>query len=156
MTITTRIADSGDIEPLACLCITVWADTYCLEGIEARHASYMLAEFSSARLQTRLHNSNVLLAEDAGRLVGVMIHNDHNGEIETLYILPSYQGQGVGGRLLSDIQQYAHKTLFLTCWEGNHSALSFYHKKGFVAAGEFFFELDGKKIRNIKLVLGER
>ena len=155
MTITTRVADNSDIDTLACLCITVWADTYCIEGIEPRHASYMLAEFSYANLQTRLQNTAVLLALDTGHLVGVMIYNDNNGEIETLYILPSYQGQGIGGRLLSDIQQYASKTMFLTCWEGNHSALSFYQHKGFSVDGEYYFDLDGEKIRNIKLVLCE-
>lgn len=150
--LSVRAAQSQDIEPLSVLCTTVWIDTYSFDGIEPSHARYVLTQFSPTALQQQIKQKTVFVARNQDNPVGVIIIHPGNGEIETLYVLPRYQSQGVGRLLLQHSKQQAD-TLFLTCWEGNHKALAFYQRQGFIEDGEFFFELEGKKIRNIRLIL---
>lgn len=146
-----REAKISDSEALAVLCITVWIDTYCFEGIESSHASYVITEYTPEKLKKRIVESTVYLAEIEGLVVGLAILNKGSGEIETLYVLPHFKGLGAGRALIQELKKHYKERLFLTCWEGNNAARHFYKKMGFFESGEAFFELDGKKIRNVEL-----
>ena len=58
------------------------------------------------------------------------------GEVEALYVLPSFWGRGVGKRLSDAARQllhdagYAHVALWVL--SGNHRAIAFYNRIGFV------------------------
>ncbi|ODA32972.1 hypothetical protein A8L45_11775 [Veronia pacifica] len=146
-----RKAQFTDSEALAALCITVWIDTYCSEGIEAAHANYVLDEYTAKNLKQRIVNSTVLVAEVKGSPIGLAILNGKLGEIETLYVLSRFKGLGAGKALVDELKKHTNLELYLTCWEGNEPALQFYKRIGFMETGETFFELDGKKIRNVAL-----
>lgn len=146
-----RSAQLTDSETLAALCITVWIDTYCVDGIEPAHASYVLNEYTAENLKQRIANSTVLIAEIKGLPVGLAVLNGKSGEIETLYVLPRFKGLGAGAALVVELKNHTSLKLYLTCWEGNEPALRFYKRVGFTETGEAFFDLDGKKIRNVKL-----
>ncbi|MCH8552117.1 MAG: GNAT family N-acetyltransferase [Natronospirillum sp.] len=149
-----RKAKPSDADSLATLCITVWIDTYCMEGIEAPLASYVLSEYSADSLKKRVSEKTVLVAESKASLLGLAVLDDGTGEIETLYVLPRFKGLGVGRLLVEELKNHSSSPLFLTCWEGNQAALRFYDRLGFVETGETCFELDGKKHRNIRLQTG--
>lgn len=56
-------------------------------------------------------------------------------ELERIYVLPEYQGAGLGERILSKVKEIAlqqHKTmLWLGVWEKNERAIRFYQRQGF-------------------------
>ena len=148
-----REATISDSESLAALCITVWIDTYCKGGIEPSVANYVLTAYTPDRLVQTINEKRVLVAEHAGNIVGLVVLHPQSGEIETLYVLPGFQGRGVGSVLLKEIRTGFNGRLFLTCWEKNESAIGFYKTYGFVETGEAYFHLDGQAHRNIELSL---
>ncbi|UXH77600.1 GNAT family N-acetyltransferase [Roseateles amylovorans] len=70
-------------------------------------------------------------------------------ELTRLYVAPTCQGLGFGAALLRHARQ-AHSTrsLWLSAWEGNARALTFYRREGATQLGETWFELDGRRHRN--------
>ena len=146
-----RKAILSDSEALTVLCITVWIDTYCFEGIETPHASYVLNEYTSENLKKIISERTVYVAEVNGLVIGLVVLDEQSSEIETLYVLPRFKGMGAGKALITKLKNIVSDPLFLTCWEGNEAARKFYNKLGFAESGEAYFELDGKKIRNVEL-----
>lgn len=60
-------------------------------------------------------------------------------EIGELQIQPSYQGLGIGGRILGDVVQQAHKrgkTVTLSVALKNERAMGFYRRCGFTQVGQ--------------------
>jgi len=148
-----REATQADIGSLSTLCITVWIDTYCTEGIQANVATYVLSEYSPERIARTLNGKRVLVSEVNGLITGVVVFDLHSGELETLYVLPKFQGTGVGRLLLEGVRTGYEGRVFLTCWEKNESAIRFYLRNGFVETGEAYFHLDGEMHRNVELSL---
>ncbi|AJQ94791.1 acetyltransferase [Gynuella sunshinyii YC6258] len=140
---------------LAVLCVTVWTDTYSLEGLEAAHADYMLAEFSPANMQTNISTKVVWVAELDGKVVGVMVFSPEKHEIDTLYVLRHFKGMGIGRAFLKKLRANFIGAVYLTCWEGNSPAIQFYQAVGLVEDGEDFFPLDGQLHRNIRFCMPE-
>ena len=83
---------------------------------------------------------------------------DHECEITTLYILPQYQGLGLGSKLMyaaiDDISQYDRcSALSLWVLENNLPAISFYENFGFKSDGKHSEELyEDTKIIDIRMV----
>ena len=78
-------------------------------------------------------------------------------EITTLYVLPEYQGLGIGSQLMTTLlEEVSNSTmhqLYLWVLETNTTAMRFYNKFGFVLSGERSEELhDNNKIVDIKMV----
>src|SRR5215218_5850639 len=78
-----------------------------------------------------LPNQTVWVAEDDGQVVGVAAL--HEGMLEQLYILPGYQGQGIGSRLLAKMMELSPAGLSLWAFERNMRARAFDEWRGFVA-----------------------
>jgi putative acetyltransferase len=55
------------------------------------------------------------------------------GWIDQLYVLPAYQGRGIGGSLL-EVAQARHSELSLWTFQKNEIARRFYEQRGFAAA----------------------
>ena len=68
-----------------------------------------------------------------GTLTGVIAFRE--GWVEQLYVLPSRQGQGVGGALLA-VAKAAWPGLWLWAFQRNAPARRFYQARGFVAVQE--------------------
>lgn len=66
-------------------------------------------------------------------------------ELERLYILPKYQGKGIGAALMHHCIVYAKDlscdTIWLGVWEYNAKAQQFYASYGFIRYGEHIFQL---------------
>lgn len=52
--------------------------------------------------------------------------------IHHLYVLPEYQGQGIGSALLQHCQQHYGRPLSLKCTTTNSAALCFYRNQGWI------------------------
>ncbi len=77
-----------------------------------------------------------LVAKQGDLVVGVatMIKNKENNQLLTLYVLPSFQGQGIGTKLWKELEKfYDHsKDTILEVAIYNKKAINFYKKLGFV------------------------
>jgi GNAT superfamily N-acetyltransferase len=76
-----------------------------------------------------------------GRLVGYCFGNARTGEVVVLALLPEYEGQGLGRRLLELVVQHlraiGHNRLFLGCSsDPSVRSFGFYRHLGWRATGE--------------------
>ena len=87
---------------------------------------------------------NILVAKDGYRVIGFVGYGHHGpedpdtGEVYALYVLPEYQGMGVGRQLLDAALDKLSAFPLLCLWavKGNERAIRFYEKNGFRLNGE--------------------
>lgn len=79
--------------------------------------------------RNRVFNSCVVWGGfDDGQLVGIVAFRD--GWIDHLYVLPRFQGRGIGGALLK-VAKAAFPSLSLWTFQRNEAARRFYETRGF-------------------------
>ncbi len=74
---------------------------------------------------------NFLVAEQAGQIIGVgqvRPHRDGSRELASIAVMPSFQGRGIGDRLVRALLARESGTLYLMCAE---KRISFYKRFGF-------------------------
>jgi ribosomal protein S18 acetylase RimI-like enzyme len=149
-----RKAEKDDASLLATLGACVWIDTYAPEGVDKVVASYILDEFTRAKLTEKILNRHVYIVEIDGKAAGyaVLSSDGDSVEMENLYILPRFQTRGFGTRLVEYISD-RHRHIWLSCWAKNERALRFYTSKGFRQTGQTTFELGGQSHLNYILEL---
>lgn len=82
--------------------------------------------------------SHVRVAEADGRIVGfACLEGDL---LDQLFVLPDWQGRGVGGRLLDDVKALKPAGFTLYTFEKNLAARRFYARRGLVETGRGFSE----------------
>ena len=87
---------------------------------------------------------NILVAKDGYRVIGFVGYGHHGpedpdtGEVYALYVLPEYQGMGVGRQLLDAALDKLSAFPHLCLWavKGNERAIRFYETCGFRPDGE--------------------
>ena len=149
-----RRAIEGDAPDIGALSICVWVDTYATEGVYDKISKFVYSEFTEEKILEVIRNKIVYVATNEDNLTGYIVlssDTDSKIEIETLYVMPKFQREGVGKQLIQQSLALAGKTIWLSTWELNHRAIAFYNKIGFKETGEIFFDLYGDKIRNVVL-----
>ena len=136
-------------------------DTFIETFSEANKAEdmerYLTENFSEEQLARELSNpdSFFYVAEVNGHVVGYLKLNTAPAqtepqaadalEIERIYVLSNYHGNGVGQALYHHAMSVAEDRkasyVWLGVWEHNHRALRFYEKNGFIAFGTHIFQL---------------
>ncbi len=136
-------------------------DTFTETFSEANKAEdmdrYLAENFSEDQLARELSNPNSFfyVAEVNGHVVGYLKLNTAHAqtepqaadalEIERIYVLSNYHGNGVGQALYHHAMSVAEDRkasyVWLGVWEHNHRALRFYEKNGFTAFGTHIFQL---------------
>jgi len=80
--------------------------------------------------------------------------------LHRLYVLASWQGQGVGRASLDDTVAYARRDgrsfVWLCVWDQNLPAIAFYAHVGLRPFGEHTWEVGGKTLRDVILYLDLR
>jgi GNAT superfamily N-acetyltransferase len=98
------------------------------------------------------------VAEDGGRIVAFSIANGEAGCVFALFVLPEYEGRGVGRRLFASAVQWLWDRhagpLWLTTGPGTRAA-RFYERAGWRhtatdANGELRFELRSPQTSNLR------
>lgn len=136
-----------------------WNDTY--EGIipEDVQNKFLESSYSKKSLMYRLENSHLWVAEVDGVIVGFANYSylKKNGDVElgAIYLLPNYQGRGIGSALLQTglSQINGMKRLILNVEKANEKALQFYKRKGFKFDLEFSEIFYGHVLNTIRMVL---
>ena len=86
--------------------------------------------------------------ESASGVVGVA-GLDMN-EIRLLYVSPEDQKQGIGSTLLNHLEALVPSALFADIFVySTPLASGFYQNRGFKGAGEYFFDLNGEKLKTV-------
>ena len=136
-------------------------DTFIETFSEANKAEdmdrYLTENFSEEQLARELStpDSFFYVAEVNGHVVGYLKLNTAHAqtepqaadalEIERIYVLSNYHGNGVGQALYHHAMSVAEDRkasyVWLGVWEHNHRALRFYEKNGFTAFGTHIFQL---------------
>ncbi len=114
-----------------------WQETYSGMVDQAYLDALTLEKMEERAFLCR--NDPVLVARDGDRVVGFVGYGDGGrdvpgaGEIYTLYVLPAYQGRGLGQRLLeAGLKQLAsYSKICLWALRDNARAIHFYEKHGF-------------------------
>jgi len=157
MAITLHTATPSDADGIASLLGASWRATYG-SFLTPDELSTLAEEWHHPdRLRRQMSNPGVgfLLARtDTRVLVGVAtVKRSDDGttvSVLRLYVLPDYQGQGIGSQLLDRaLAAFPNaQRIELQVAEGNPSGLSFWTKRGFRACGH-----DEARIGDITLPL---
>ena len=113
-----------------------WQVTYPGLMSQAYLDAFTLEKSEERAFQWR---DNILIAKDGDRVVGFVGYGHHGpedpdtGEVFALYVLPEYQGTGVGQRLMDAALEKLSACPHLCLWavKGNDRAIRFYEKNGF-------------------------
>lgn len=99
------------------------------------HEPYMSAEELAAELNDGVTFSGYVVQN---RLTGVMgMQRRHNVElIRHAYVLPEWQGHGVGSRLLRHLCGDAQRPILIGTWAAADWAIRFYERHGFARVGD--------------------
>lgn len=89
-----------------------------------------------------------LVAEAEGALIGTVIggYDGRRGLIHHLAVSPAYQGQGIGGRLMDEVETRLRAKGCIRCWllvgTENKVAIEFYERRGWRALPDIPYAKD--------------
>jgi len=120
-----------------------WLETYpneelgiTREDIEARFANESKEKIENRKKIYSDPDVHIWVAKDDGEIIGFCIarKEEKNNRIGAIYLLPSYQGQGVGGRLIEAALNWlgVDKDIYVNVASYNDNATRFYERYGFV------------------------
>lgn len=152
-----REAVKEDCINLAVLSLQVWLDTYAIEGIKTEYSKYVSTNFTEVCFLDILNNSNnrLLVCESNKVLQAFVLINfdshfegDDNGfEIEKLYVDKRFKAQGIGSKLLTEVESRYGPKFWLYTWVENKSN-GFYKHLGFKHIGNINFDFNNQIIEN--------
>lgn len=146
-----------DLQVLREIARATFADAFSAQNAAADMEKYLDENFSLEKLAAEFENPESLFffAEVSHKAAGYLKLNwgaaqteplpGSTLEIERIYVLPAYQGKGIGKALFEKAYSIAQEkkmdALWLGVWEKNTSAIRFYRKQGFVEFDKHLFRL---------------
>ncbi|PSR52897.1 hypothetical protein AHMF7605_04830 [Adhaeribacter arboris] len=84
-----------------------------------------------------------------------VLKNGNATELERIYVLQNYIGQGIGHQLYQFVENHCknkeYAVIWLSVWQNNQLALSFYEKLGFKPRQNYTFYVSGIPYQNLIL-----
>lgn len=136
-----------------------WNATY--EGIipiEIQE-NFLNGAYNDEMMKRRLEHSLMLVAEAENAIVGFAnftpVNDQGQTELSAIYLLPEYQGEGIGSALLTAGFEKLKdvKEIHLDVEKENVIGASFYKSKGFKAVKEHDDNFDGHILKTVRMVL---
>ena len=159
LVIDVRRAQPSDAESLSDAYAASWQEAYC-GIIPAVHLQRMIARRGPGWWQDAARRRRNILVLDAGAKVSGyatfgparmdvrMDGRGDTGEIQELYLVPEYQGIGLGGRLFkaacAALRRQNYKRVVVRSLAENDRALRFYEERGGKPVGRFEETIGGK------------
>ena len=152
MEVKIEKAKVGDGEMLADVFYRTWLATYpnekygiTVDDIEDRFAkrraemAKVKEEDKDEKLKNPPPGSTTLVAWVENKIVGVcrIVVNDERNQLKAIYVLPEYQGKGIGKMFWQECEKYFNleKDTYVEVAVYNDNARAFYEKIGFVDTG---------------------
>lgn len=141
-----------DVEGATTVLYKTWLETYpnerlgiTKEDIEESYKGHFEEE-SIKRLQEKIKklpsNEKRIVAVLDNRIAGVgsLVKHEGYNEFKTIYVLPEYQGKGIGKRLWNELKNFLDPTKDTTVEVADYTTdtIEFYKKLGFVDTGKRF------------------
>jgi ribosomal protein S18 acetylase RimI-like enzyme len=159
-----RVGSAADAVTISALAIQVFLDTYATEGVRPDLAHEAFAEYGREVFAERLGQEGRVfyLAESGSGLVGFaeVLRNQtaspipgvSGSELVRLYVQPQAQGTGIGRTLLDCAERCAKEAgsagLWLSAWEYNMPALTFYRRQRYEDVGYARYIIQGQSFGN--------
>jgi ribosomal protein S18 acetylase RimI-like enzyme len=158
----------GEERGLLLLSKTTWLDTYPNKEHNITKKDILSKNFISKerlfRWRNTIKNSGkkniyICVAKDGKKNVGfcVVSKRKNFNKLNTLYVLPEYQGMGIGTKLLDKSIKWLNNDNKIFVWvvSYNKKGINFYKKYGFIETGRTSNKrrLNGKVIPETQLVL---
>ncbi|MGY0694642.1 N-acetyltransferase family protein [Virgibacillus sp. FSP13] len=148
-----------DIPHVQYVAKTSWNSTY--EGIIPREIqdNFLRVAYNDDRMEKRLAGSYLYVVETGGEIVGFAnfspVNKEGKAELGAIYLLPDYQGYGLGTTLLNRgiAELKGVKEIFISVEKDNEIGKRFYEAKGFDVISEFDDNFDGNILKTIRMVL---
>lgn len=144
-----RKSEAKDVEQVMDVFYKTWLATYpnkevgiTEEDVHERYKnSFTEEEFSKRRkyYDTEHQNESFLVAEIGDKVVGVCfsIIREECNQLQAIYVLPEYQGKGIGKMFWEDMVKFfdKDKKIIVQVATYNTGAIEFYKKLGFTDNG---------------------
>ena len=129
-----------------------WLDTYpnekagiTIDDVEDRYKNAFDTEQIKRREQIIANpepNEKFIVVKDGDKVIGVCVGvvYENKNQLRMIYILPEYQGRGIGSMLWEAIFSFfdKNKDIYVELVDYNEKAISFYKKLGFIDTGKRF------------------
>lgn len=140
-----RIAKSDDAQQMGRIHIQTWRSTFVGIVSDEYLASLSLEKVTQRFLELindPLSNSTVIVAVDkSDSPIGYSVcgpnrltESDYDGEVQAFFVLPDWQGKGIGKRLLDEslrsLRISGFREVIIWTFEANLSARTFYGARG--------------------------
>lgn len=155
MDTSIRLCTMNDLHELRELSINTFYETFAPMNTPEDMENYLAISFDEAKFRRELSDSNTefFFVYSGEELAGYMklneapsqsdVNDKTSLEIERIYVLSKYQGEGLGALLMdkaiSTARERSKEYIWLVVWEKNEKALAFYKKHGFHKIGEHSF-----------------
>lgn len=150
-------ASSKDIDTLIELGRRTFSETFESQNTPENLSAYIKRAFTLEKLKSEIEDSHseFYLLYASKEAVGYLKVNTEKAqtelqekdslEVERIYVLKYYHGQGMGLILLEKAIEIARqkklRSIWLGVWERNHRALRFYQKHGFRVFDKHVFKM---------------
>jgi GNAT superfamily N-acetyltransferase len=109
----------------------VWMDSWVSTGL-AEASDFLLAQLR-ARIPREVENGwSLFVADDRGTLAAMLALHLGKKYLDQLFVVPEYQGRGLGRTLLAFTRQWLPDEIELRCVRENEKAWRWYEREGFV------------------------
>ena len=164
-----RKVESKDIDLLHHISVLTFVDTYAQDNKPENVAAHIAENLNETQLLSEIADSNSIFyfAELNDEVVGYIKLNKGKaqtestyptgGEIERIYVLPAFKGQGIGKKLfhqsVQQIREWNCELVWLGVWEKNKKALQFYKHMGMLEKGTHTFTVGDEDQTDFVMVL---
>jgi ribosomal protein S18 acetylase RimI-like enzyme len=172
MKIAIRRAVADDLRPLAALARKTYVDAFGPSFRAPDLRAHLERNLADDRFSEFLREDVILVAEREGDMIGftqigsakaenfdfAIARGDQ--ELRRIYVLKSFQRNGVGGALIDAALQLPASVeaprIFLEVWEENLAARRFYERRDFEACGKRAFIPDSGVATGFELIMARR
>ena len=152
--ITIRPACAGDSESIARVVKESWLATN--RRFLPEDSAKALVHGDRLAEVTTMHWQSIQIAEVDGNVVGAVAANDQ-GHLWMLYVLPDFQGFGIGSALytaaIENLRKTGTRKAMLEVLAANESAVSFYRTRGWVPEGRRTEHIPGFRFTAVRMGL---
>lgn len=159
MNYVIRQLEERDIASVQAVAKESWHATY--DGIIPLpiQDNFLNSAYSDEMMRRRMDFSNLFVVDFDKMIVGFAnfspVFDSGKVELGAIYLLPAYQGIGLGTALLTHGIDYLRgaREIYINVEKDNDIGKRFYQSKGFEVIEEFTENFDGHELQTIRMML---